>query len=96
MLWVWTKDKNRTNKLDHGLSFESAQLVFDDPLAVSRQDSHPDGDRWQTMGLVGPAVLFVVHTWPEIDPARGEETGCIISARVATAYERNIYEEDDF
>jgi uncharacterized protein len=95
VLWVWIDEKNRTNKRDHGLSFETAQLAFDDPLAVSRQDSHPDGDRWQTMGLVGSVVLFVVHTWPEMDPASGEEIGRIISARKATAQERKTYEEEE-
>jgi len=42
----------RTDKLDHGISFEMAKLVFDDPLAMTRHDPHPDGDRWQTVGLI--------------------------------------------
>ena len=96
MRWVWTDTKNRTNKRDHGLSFATAQLVFDDPLAVTRHDPHPDLDRWQTLGLVGPVVLFVVHTWPEPDPATGEEIGRIISARKATRHERREYEERHF
>lgn len=96
MRWVWTDNKNRTNKRDHGLSFETAQLVFDDSLAISRPDPHPDGDRWQTVGRVGSVPLFVVHTWPEVDPATGEEIGRVISARKATAHERKAYEEGDF
>ena len=96
MLWTWTEAKNRTNKRDHSLSFETAQLVFDDPLALSRQDSHPDGDRWQTLGAVGSVILFVVHTWPELDEKSEEEIGRIISARLATAHERKTYEEEDF
>jgi uncharacterized DUF497 family protein len=94
--WIWTEEKNRRNKRDHGLSFETAQLVFDDPLAVSRVDPHPDGDRWQTVGLVGTVALFVVHTWPEADPISGEEVGRIISARKATSHERKAYEEGQF
>ena len=96
MLWVWTDEKQRANRLNHGLSFETAILVFDDPLAVSRVDHHPDGDRWQTIGLVGTVVLFVVHTWPEPDPITGTETGRIISARKATTHERKAYEEGTF
>ena len=96
MPWVWTEAKNRRNRRDHGLSFDTAQLVFDDPLALSCEDPHPDGDRWQTMGLVGSVVLFVVHTWPETDPETGEEIGRIVSARLATARERKAYEEEDF
>jgi uncharacterized DUF497 family protein len=94
--WAWTEAKNQTNKRDHGLSFATAQLVFDDPLAVTRHDPHPDGDRWQTLGLAGPVVLFVVHTWPEPDPVTGEENGRIISARRATRHERREYEEGHF
>jgi hypothetical protein len=94
--WVWSEAKNRTNKRDHGLSFATAQLVFDDPLAVSRYDPHPDGDRWQTLGLAGAVVLFVVHTWPNRDVETGEEIGRIISARKATRHERRGYEEGHF
>jgi hypothetical protein len=94
--WTWRAEKNRTNKRDHALSFETAQHVFDDPLAVSRPDPHPDEDRWQTIGMVGNVVLFVVHTWPEAGRVTGDATGRIISARKATAHERQAYEEGDF
>ena len=52
MRWTWDHNKNRTNKRTHGLSFETAQLVFDDPLAASRRDPYPDEQRWQTIGMV--------------------------------------------
>ena len=96
MRWLWTEAKNHTNKRDHGLSFDTARLVFEDPLAVSRPDSHPDGDRWQTVGRVGTVVLFVVHTGPDLETETEEETGRIISARRATTHERRTYEEGDF
>lgn len=96
MKWTWAEKKNRTNKRDHGLSFETAELVFDDHLAMTRLDHHEDGDRWQTVGVVGTVALFVVHTWPEPDPETGEVTGRIISARKATAHERRAYEEGQF
>jgi len=96
MRWVWNGGKNRLNRQKHGLSFETAQLVFTDPFAASIADPHPDGDRWQTIGLVGPVHLFVIHTWPEPDPETGVETGRIISARKATAHERKAYEERNF
>jgi uncharacterized protein len=91
--WVWHDKKNRTNKRDHGLSFEAARYVFHDPLAVSRCDPYPGEERWQTIGLIGQMTVFVVHTWPKLDPTTGEETGRIISARRATAHERRAYEE---
>lgn len=96
MKWTWDDKKNRTNRSAHGLSFEAAQYVFDDPLAVSRPDPFPGEERWQTIGLIGQMTVFVVHTWPEQAPVTGEETGRIISARRATAHERRAYEEGTF
>lgn len=66
----------------------TAQVVFRNPLAASRHDPDPGEERWQTIGVMGHVVVFVVHTWPEPDPATGEEVGRIISARKATAHER--------
>ena len=94
--WIWDDEKNRTNKRDHGLSFETAQCVFRDPLAASRRDPDPGEERWQTIGVIGQVVVFVVHTWPEPDPDTGEEVGRMISARKATAHERRAYEEGEF
>jgi uncharacterized DUF497 family protein len=96
MRWIWSEEKNRTNRRDHGLSFETARLVFDDPLALTREDLHPDGERWQTMGLVGNVVLFVVHTLPDRAADDAAEIGRVISARKATTHERRVYEEGDF
>jgi uncharacterized DUF497 family protein len=93
MRWTWDPEKNRRNKRVHGLSFETAILVFDDPLALSRSDRSADEERWQTGGVIGTVTVFVVHTWPGPDD---EEQGRIISARKATAQERKAYEQDAF
>jgi hypothetical protein len=74
---------------------EAGKLVFDDQLAVSRSDPHPDGDRCQTVGMVAGVTLFVVHTEPLSQPD-GSERGRIISVRKATSHERRAYEEGDF
>jgi uncharacterized DUF497 family protein len=100
--WIWDEEKNRLNKRDHGISFETAQLVFDDPLLLSRPDVHPDEERWQTIGMIGPVVVFVVHTAPQPetesdeDPDAKEAFGRIISARKATSHERRAYEEGEY
>jgi len=94
--WTWSEEKNRVNKINHGISFETAQLVFADLLALSRHDPHPDGDRWQTVEMIGSVTVFVVHTQPESGAGADEETGRIISARKATTRERRAYEEGDF
>jgi hypothetical protein len=93
--WTWDPRKDRSNRREHGLSFDTAELVFDDPLAASRPDPSTDEERWQTVGSIGSVIVFVVHTWPEPDDS-GEEIGRIISARRATAHERNAYEEGRF
>ena len=96
MRWVWNAEKNAINKRKHGLSFETAILVFNDPLSASRRDVYPYEERWQTIGVIGGVVVLVVHTAPEFDTRTGEERGRIISARKATAHERRAYEEGDF
>jgi uncharacterized DUF497 family protein len=95
MRWTWDRDKAKANRAKHGLSFETAMLVFDDPLHMSRPDQHPDGNRWHTIGLVGQVLLLVVHTWPD-ESEGGEPVGRVISARKATARERKAYEEGSF
>jgi uncharacterized protein len=94
--WIWDPDKAAANRRKHGLSFETATLVFDDPFHASKLDPHPDGGRWQTIGLVGPVVLFVIHTWIDGKSEEDETVGRIISARKATARERKAYEEGGF
>lgn len=89
MDWRWDKHKAAANKTKDGVSFELATLVFADPLHLSQLDSHPDGNRWQTVGRVSGATILVVHT--DLDDESG---GRNISARKATAYEREAYEEE--
>ena len=93
MDWIWDEAKNRANKRNHGLSFETAQLVFEDPLAAMQKDSYPQEQRWRTMGAIGSVVVMVVHTCLESESATGEHLGRIISARKATRGERKAYEE---
>ena len=65
LAWAWDPKKNRYNQQKHGLSFETAVLVFNDPLAMTRVDPYPHEQRWRTIGVVGLVVLLVVHTWPD-------------------------------
>ena len=70
--------------------------MFDDPFQLSQPDPHGDGDRWQTLGIVGHVVLFVVHTELTEPADGGEAIGRIISARKATPRERRVYEAGNF
>jgi len=42
MEFVWDEQKSRRNLAKHGVSFETAKLVFDDPRAVSQLDRVKD------------------------------------------------------
>jgi uncharacterized DUF497 family protein len=83
----WDEEKNKLNKQEHDLSFETAQHVFADTERLERFDRSVGNaareERWQTLGKVGP-VLFVVYT------ERGENKR-IISARAAEKHERRSY-----
>ena len=79
----------------NGLSFETAPLVFDDPLAINRVDSIPTqtaGKPWEWRDR-----CFCSLSTPGLNltPA-GEETGRIISARRASVHERRACEKGDF
>ncbi len=62
MRWTWDPRKAASNKAKHGVSFDLAESVFDDPLHLSQPDPHPDNDRWQTIGCVDQVCILVVHT----------------------------------
>ena len=72
----------------HGIRFDYAARVFDDPYRIEREDSSLEyGEpRYQALGSVAGHVLFVAFTY------RGEARR-IIAARRATRYERRQYHE---
>ena len=86
----WHEAKNRSNKKKHGIDFETAQLVFDDPHCISFVERVSDGEeRWHAIGSIeNIIVIVVVHTYRE---EASDEVIRIISARRATRHERNLY-----
>jgi|SRR5215472_13483374 len=90
MRFEWDGRKNRSNEVKHGIGFELAALVFDDPHAISLLDNDGIEERWLTVGLVKAVLaVAVVHTWRD---ENNEEVIRIISARKATSSERYEYE----
>ena len=81
----WDAEKNEINKKKHGISFETAALVFaDEHYLELYDDEHSiNEDRYIAIGLVED-ILFVVHTM------RNENVR-MISARLATNQERRFY-----
>ncbi|MEP7364255.1 MAG: BrnT family toxin [Acidobacteriota bacterium] len=88
----WDQKKNVSNQIKHGIDFETAKLVFDDPYCVNFVERVTDGEeRWHAIGLIEDViVVVVVHTYEE---KNSEEVIRIISARSATRRERNLYAE---
>jgi uncharacterized DUF497 family protein len=90
MSWTWDTGKDEINRRKHGLPLSIGEVALADPLALSVPDPHPDGDRWNTVGMIAGVVLFVAHTWPD-----GAQPGRIISVRKATKPERRAYEDGE-
>jgi uncharacterized DUF497 family protein len=44
MRLVWDERKSRINRARHKVAFETAKLVFDDPLSLSIQDRIVEGE----------------------------------------------------
>ncbi len=87
----WGSVKAAGNRKKHGVSFEEAQTVFYDELAIQffdEEESSASEDRFLMLGMSRDAqVLLVCHCEQEAgDVIR------IISARKATKTERKVYE----
>jgi len=93
MRFEWDEGKNRGNQKKHGIAFEIAARVFDDPNALLRKDRIVEGEqRWHAIGMVETAILFVVHAYREEHrDGNKEEIVRIISAREADKRECGIY-----
>ena len=84
----WDDNKNKINIKKHGISFDTAALVFADEDRIEFYDkAHSiDEDRYVVLGCVH-GVLYVVYTMRD-------EAARLISARMATPTERSIYYGD--
>ena len=85
----WDETKELANLRKHGVSFDEAASVFENPLAAIFSDPDHSQDELREI-LVGHSqrgrVLVISYT------EQGEEIR-IVSARVASASERREYED---
>lgn len=89
MTFEWDEKKAESNLKKHGISFDEAATVLTNVGTVTFYESHPKEDRWLSIGFSAIAnLLTVIHC------ERGEGTIRIISARKATAEEREQYEKN--
>ncbi len=92
-IFEWDVGKAQSNLRRHGISFEEAKTVFNDPLLLTFPDDfHSETeDRLISIGYSGSVrLLLVIHTERDQD---NELLIRIISSRKATPSERKTYEE---
>ena len=85
----WDPEKAKVNLKKHGVDFEEASTIFDDPQYISFLDEEHsvDEERHITIGLsIKSRLLMAAHTERE-DRIR------IISARKAAKNEEKFYNE---
>ena len=86
----WDDEKAISNLKKHGVHFEEAATIFNDPLiaTISDPDHSKNEDRYISIGIsVQGRLLVVVHT-------EREERIRLISCRKATSAERKSYEKN--
>ncbi len=86
----WDKNKNKENIRKHGIAFEEAKEVFNDPNAIEFYDklhSTENEDRYICIGDIGNYLLIVVIFTDRNGVTR------IISARKAEPEEEAVYYE---
>jgi uncharacterized protein len=89
MRFDWDENKAARNLLKHGVSFDEAKTVFDDPLYVDFYDPEHSGDedRYLIVGESNQRRLLIVSYTERGNLIR------LISAREVTRTEREVYEE---
>ena len=88
MTFEWDQRKAAENLTKHGIPFEYATRVFDDPYNIEREDqtSFYEEARYHAIGMVENLLLFVAFTYRQ-DNIR------LISARKVTPRERRQHHE---
>ena len=89
----WNEVKAAANALKHGVSFDLARTIFNDPFLVTVADlEHSETEeRWFSIGrAVNGSLLSVAYLWSEVESAKKIR---VISARKATQKEIRQYEE---
>lgn len=85
----WDDAKADASFARHGVTFDMACEVFDDPFAILELDDRYDygEERFRAIGVVEDHLLFVAYTYRD-DRIR------IISARLAEPHEQREYHDE--
>jgi uncharacterized DUF497 family protein len=94
MVFDWDNNKNQSNLIKHGISFEEAIAIFADPSIQTFEDTRCNyGEtRFVSIGQITlatqekKAIIVVIHT-------QRSQSILLISARKANERERKRYEQ---
>ena len=63
MPFEWDENKNKSNIDKHGIDFNDAKLIFDNPIIVKEDKKNEYGEkRWIAIGLLVEFVVVAVYT----------------------------------
>ena len=87
LAFEWDESKARSNEAKHGVTFEEAKTVFNDPfsMTISDPDHSTQQERWLDIGFSNRGRLLVV--WYNERSERIRIIGC----RMATKSEERAY-----
>jgi len=62
LVFEWDEEKAQRNEAKHGVAFDEAKTIFNDPFAmtVSDPDHSDEEERWLDIGLSAEGRLLVV------------------------------------
>ena len=87
LVFEWDEEKAKRNEAKHGVAFDEAKTIFNDPFAmtVSDPDHSDEEERWLNIGLSTEGRLLVVWYTERSEKIR------IIGSRRATKAEERAY-----
>jgi uncharacterized protein len=87
MIFEWDPDKSQANLEKHGLDFESAKILWEDPDRIEIVAPHPLENRVILVGKIRSQLWTAVYTLRK-DAIR------IISVRRSRNKEKELYEKE--
>jgi len=87
MEFEWDPEKSRTNKIKHGLDFETAQSLWLDDNLIVIKAPYPVEERWILISWLNRKLWTAIYTM-RMDRIR------LISVRRARKGEAELYEKE--
>jgi hypothetical protein len=90
LVFEWDENKAQSNLVKHGVAFEEAKTVFNDPFAITipDPDHSQEEERWVDIGFSSKGRLLVVWYTERVNHMR------IIGCRKAEAPEQRCYRNE--